>query len=158
MFKSSLFSIFGSTSKPTKVHKGGDVGDIPKAFTISDDKQLGHNNNKTNTKLLNISMDQEVDDDFVNIHMNEMTYAEVAKLSGSGSGPVSSPKSVKPVKVNMNACRSKIRAGNSSSRLEDGDDMDDSIHEKFKSDIHYKKHKQFKANEKKKHKKHKKRS
>lgn len=143
MFKTNLFSIFG---KPKGSHKQtSDSGEIPRAFTIKDDKNAGP---KSASKLLNISMDNDLEDDFVTINMNEMTYADVANMNQKArSGNVI--QSIRPVEVKIN----KSHKSRSKARGLDDDDMEDSIHEKFKSDVHYKKHKQFKANEKKKNKK-----
>lgn len=145
MFKSNWLSIFNSKTKTKPV----DNGEIPKVFTISDES--------TQKKMINISMDK-VDDDFVGINVNELTYAEVANLSGtgdvSGNKKVSNVKSNPPIGVKVSKSR-KSTSKPGTNRL-DEDELEESIHEKFKSDIHYKKHKQFKANEKKKQKSHKK--
>lgn len=127
MFKFNLLSIFQSNSNKSVI----DSKDIPKNFTINNDN-----------KVLNISMVNggvNEDDDFININLNELTYAEVAKLNQD-----------KPVNYNNSKTSKTIIKKSKSVGKETEEELVDSIHEKFKSDIHYKKHKQFKLNEKRK--------
>ncbi|CAH6722474.1 hypothetical protein CLIB1444_09S04368 [[Candida] jaroonii] len=129
MFKFNLLSIFQTNSNKSVI----DSKDIPKNFTINND----------NNKVLNISMVNggiNEDDDFININFNELTYAEVAKLNQD-----------KPINYNKNkSSKTIINKKSKAVGKETEEELVDSIHEKFKSDIHYKKHKQFKLNEKRK--------
>lgn len=111
-------------SKPVTIKSD----DIPKHFTIDNENDV-----------VNVSMDQE--DDFVNINTNPLTYAEVAELNKH------KPLSSKVDQERMVPLTTKVKENDIDHPLED------SIHEKFKSDAHYKKHKQYKVNEKKKNKK-----
>lgn len=95
---------------------------------------------KDKSKML-VSMDNTIDDEFININVKELSYADVARLAKCKS-PAQSHKMMESIKVTK-----KIKPA----RVEE-EVLEDSIHERFKLDVHYKKHKEFKKNEKKKRK------
>lgn len=127
MFKFNLSSIFGSSKKSTPISSDS----VPKAFVMKADNE---------TKLLNISMENTIDEEFVNIKMNELSYAEAATLA---SKKPSIPVTTVTPKVKMVKKSSKSRES-----MEE--DLEDSIHEKYKSNLHYAKHRAYKKADKKK--------
>lgn len=106
--------------------------DIPSKIITSEDKQA-------------VQYTMSDKDSFVDINYKKLTYAEVAAISKARPMVSKVKKTLKPAKhANTNY---KILSG-----LDNDNDLVESVilPEKFKSDIHYKKNKQFKHKEKKK--------
>lgn len=109
------------------------LNDVPQNFIMNKDK----------SKML-VSMDNTIDDEFININVKELSYADVARLAKCKT-PAQSHKMMESIKVTTKKVNKPLRV--EEELLEDS-----IINERFKLDIHYKKHKEFKKNEKKKRK------
>ncbi|EGV62501.1 hypothetical protein PSN45_000048 [Yamadazyma tenuis] len=137
MFKLGfLSSIFTPSNKSG--HPVIDSGDIPKTFSVA---------SRTDPrKHLKISMENTFDEDFVNINMREMSYAEAAHVG------LSKPSTSRGTGTGSAATGTRgdvVSARSRTLKRDELDDDGDDLPEKLKSSIHYKKHKQYKKNEKK---------
>ncbi|KAK6205415.1 uncharacterized protein RJT21DRAFT_4771 [Scheffersomyces amazonensis] len=119
-----------------------DLSEVPRSFTLP--------SVENNNKLINISMnDNKEDESFVDIQYRQLSYAEVALMAKDNSNN-NNKKSIVSESVTTHIKSPKKRTNVnqfnvlSTDDTDDVDDPNDKTYEPFKSDVSYKKSKQYK--------------
>ncbi|EMG49609.1 hypothetical protein SBY92_004524 [Candida maltosa Xu316] len=151
MFKSSISSyLFPQWFKKSPSNQQVDPKTIPKNFTIT--------NPETN-KLINVSMNTEEDEEFVDIQTKPLSYAEVASL-GKNKKQNSVIKVAKPSKRKIESNQFNVLSSEETNKVRDSIDeaydYDNEpavaaslVYEPFKSDDEYMRSKNYKMKQSK---------